>query len=64
MSEDPAMFKLLAALNTQIRELKFAASMAFIAGGVIYDLFPNVQAFPALEVFPILSEEDGLNVES
>ncbi|KAF8330614.1 hypothetical protein F5887DRAFT_923021 [Amanita rubescens] len=48
-SRDPAMFKLLAAHNTQIRELKFAASMAFIAGGVIYDLFPNVKAFSALE---------------
>ena len=64
MSEDPVMFKLLAAHNTQIRKLKFAASMVFIAGSVIYDLFPNVKAFPALEVFPILSEGDRLNVES
>jgi hypothetical protein len=53
------MFKLLAEHNTQIRELKFSASMAFIAGGVI---FANVKAFPALEVFPVLSEGDGLNV--
>ncbi|KAF8348472.1 hypothetical protein F5887DRAFT_1280283 [Amanita rubescens] len=54
-----ALCKLLAEYNAQIREFALIADTAFLAGGVVYDVFPNVGAFQALQVLSILSQNES-----
>ena len=54
-----ALCKLLAEYNAQIREFALTAHTVFLAGGVVYDIFPNAGVFQALEVLSILSESES-----
>ena len=47
--------------RVQCSNSRFAltAHTAILAGGVVYDVFPNVEAFQALEVLSILSESES-----
>ncbi|KAF8347372.1 hypothetical protein F5887DRAFT_1172457 [Amanita rubescens] len=54
-----ALCKLLEEYNAQIREFALTAHTVFLAGGVVYDIFPNVGVFQALEVLSILSESES-----
>jgi hypothetical protein len=57
--EVSALCKLLAEYNAQIREFALTAHTSCLAGGVVYDVFPNVEALQALEVLSILSESES-----
>ena len=57
--DSPSSCKLLAEYNAQIREFSLTAPTAFLAGGVVYEIFPNVEAFQALEVLSVLSETEA-----
>ena len=55
--EVSALCNLLAEYNTQIREFALTARTVFLAGGVVYDVFPNV--VQALKVLSILSQTES-----
>jgi len=57
--EVSALCELLAEYNTQIREFALTAHTSLLAGGVVYDVFPNVEALQTLEVLSILSESES-----
>ena len=57
--EVSALCKLLAEDNARIREFAVTAHTTFLAGGVVYDVFPNTEVFQALEVLSILLDSES-----
>ena len=62
--EVSALCKLLAEYSTRIREFAVTAHVASLTGGVVRDVFLNLETFQALEVLSILSEREWDHIHS